>query len=225
MITAQFFGLNLEGISLDDIVPTGASVAENEADSEGVISIQVLNKNGVAEATYNYYNFKHASNSNKDKHGWYLGKNLASDVTFEPGQGLWVQGSENEVALQQSGAIRNEDVAIRIGSGFTAVGNPFPVAVALNDLVLIGDTVAENGADSQGVISIQVLNKNGVAEATYNYYNFKHASNSNKDKHGWYLGKNLVSDVTFEAGQGLWIQGSDNEVYIQFPNPLSDTQN
>ena len=90
---------------------------------------------------------------------------------------------------------------------FTATGNPFPVAVNLQDIVALGDDTSDN-------VFIQTLDPAGYTLDTYSWNDWATDTpcwvDDNYEK---------VDGIIFNPGQGLWIQGSSTAQYITFPAP------
>ena len=201
MVTPQFLGIGSSEISLNDIKPV------NSEDPDYNIEIQVLDAGGRTQEDQDYM--------------WIGGEwcNAITEapvenVTFAPGQGLWVfcYTGESSVGLQNAGKVGTSDVCVTLDSDFGAVGagNPFPVSVALADLL----PEAEGEVDFDYNIEIQVLDAGGNTQEDQDYM--------------WIGGKwcNAITEapvdnVNFDPGQGLWIFNytGESDVTIRFPAP------
>ena len=90
VVVSQFINIGLsEATSLVDIKPTGDGVSDN-------VEIQTLTAGGTTDQSYMWIDY---AGEGWDEEGWIdnnaeLGDYypLVTDVTFEPGQGLWVFG-------------------------------------------------------------------------------------------------------------------------------------
>ena len=201
MVSPQFLGVSGSEISIDAIVPV------NSNDPDYNIEIQVLDAGGRTQEDQDYM--------------WIGGKwcdaiteEPVTGITFAPGQGLWVfcYTGESNVGLQTAGKVGMSDVLVTLDSDFGAVGagNPFPVPVALADLL----PEAEGEVDFEYNIEIQVLDAGGNTQEEQDYM--------------WIGGKWCdaiteapVKDVTFVPGQGLWVFNYTGEsgVTLRFPAP------
>ena len=133
-----------------------------------------------------------------------------TDVTFEPGQALWVLGSSSSQGLQTSGKVGTSDVQIQLRYGGTLAGNPFPVKITLGDLIPTGEDTYNN-------VSVQILDAYGYTQTNYSWTD---AGGEGWDEIGWVDDdNNLVTNVEIEAGQGLWVLGSNSNQYLRFPAP------
>ena len=204
MVTPQFVSVGgADTIALDALKPVGSGV-----DTEGGVNIQVLDAYGVTVNQYLWIDWS----ADDDIVGWCDGSfNLVKNVTFGPGQGLWVQGTSTDAAVQSVGKVGSSDVTVQLRKGATATGNPFPVAISLQDIVPTGTDV-----DTEGGVNIQVLDAYGVTVNQYLWIDWS----ADDDIVGWCDGSfNLVENVTFEPGQGLWVQGTSSDAYLRFPAP------
>ena len=195
MATAQFANIGTEAMPLQSIVPTGADTSDN-------VYIQTLTAGGYTLDTYSWNDWA------ADEPCW-VDDNYekVEGVTFAPGQGLWVQGSSAEQGIQSAGQVGKLDVSVALKSGFTAAGNPFPVAINLQDIVATGEGASDN-------VYIQTLTAGGYTLDTYSWNDWA------ADEPCWVDDSyEKVEGVTFAPGQGLWVQGSSTEQAIVFPAP------
>ena len=134
MVAPQFLPVSGENIALESIAPTGDDVADN-------VAIQTLDAFGRTVDTYSWNDWvaETACWVNDDFEE-------VTGVTFPAGQGLWVFGSASTQGLQTAGKVGKEDVSVQLQNGATGTGNPFPVAIDLNDIIPTGDDVADNVA-------------------------------------------------------------------------------
>ena len=202
MVTAQF--VNVNGLSLlpiSNIVPVGDDTYNN-------VAIQRLDSAG---RTVENYVWTDAGGENWDQIGWVDDNNeIVSGVSFTSGEGLWVSGSANGQGIQTAGSVGTSDVTVQLKAGGIGTGNPFPVSVNLSDLIPSGDDTYNN-------VSIQTLDSAG---RTVENYVWTDAGGENWDQTGWVNDENeLVSNISFQPGQGLWVCGSSESQYLTFPAP------
>ena len=211
MTAAQFLTVGKDTISLNDIKPLGDGVADT-------VEIQTLDAYGYTDKSYMWIDY---AGEDWDQAGWIdnnaeLGDyyELVTDVTFPAGAGLWVFGADG-LSIQSTGQVNTSDVAVELRSGATAIGNPYPMAVSLADILPVGDGAADT-------VEIQTLDAYGYTAQSYMWIDY---AGEDWDQAGWIdnnaeLGDfyELVTDVTFPAGAGLWIFGADG-LSIRFPAP------
>ena len=199
MVSAQFVNVGAsEAMPLEALAPTGA-------DTEGV-EIQTLTALGYTDKFYTWNTWMYGEPC------WVDGDlNPVENVTFESGAGLWVQGSSTAQGLQSAGKVGKEDVNVQLRNGATATGNPFPVAIDLTDILPNGGD--DTTVDLEGV-EIQTLTALGYTDKFYTWNTWMYSEPC------WVDGDlNPVENVSFEPGQGLWVQGSSSAQYIRFPAP------
>ena len=199
MTSAQFTDVaSSDGsISLSAIKPTAAT----EVDMGYLVEIQILDNAGyTTEDSYLWNGTEWEAATGAD----------VSTITFAPGQGLWVMSSVGEAAgLQSSGKVGTSDVDFALDDdyGAAAIGNPFPTAIALNDIVpIVGEEV-----DAAYLIEIQILDNAGyTTENSYLWNGTEWEAASGAD----------VSTIKFAPGQGLWVMSSIGEAAsLRFPAP------
>ena len=128
-------------------------------------------------------------------------------VSYAAGQGLWIQGLSAEQSIQTAGAVGTADVVVALRPGFTAAGNPFPVALDLQDLVA-------EGADTSDNVVVQTLDEAGRTVDSYIWNDWAAATPCWVDDTF-----TMVDGVTIIPGAGLWIQGLSADQFVRFPAP------
>ena len=202
LATPQFINIgNENGMPISALVPTGEDTYNN-------IAVQTLDAAGY---TVDSYAWTDAGGESWDQIGWVDDENnIVTDVTFAPGQALWVQGSSSAQSLQTAGKVGTSDVTVQLKLGGTLAGNPFPVSITIGDLVPTGEDTYNN-------VAVQTLDAAGY---TVDSYAWTDAGGESWDQIGWVDDENnIVTDIVIAPGQGLWIQGSSDAQYIQFPAP------
>ncbi len=202
MLAGQFVSIGSDAmVDLSSFKPMGSDLYYE-------VYMQVLNNAGRVNNTYTWVN---DGGDDEDQIGWADGAgNIITNVKFNQGQGLWIYGANADQKIQTSGLVSTNDVVFGLCEGFTSIGNPYPTTVRLADVVLSGTDLYYN-------VYIQVLNESGKASKTYTYIN---DGGDDEDQIGWADGAgNILSDITFEPGEGLWVHGSNEEQSIRFPAP------
>ena len=195
MVTPQFVPVAGSTLNLTELVPTGDETSDN-------VFIQTLDPYGRTVDEYGWNDWAN------DKACWVNDSyEPVTNVTFTTGQGLWVFGSTSTQGLQSAGKVGLNDIVVQLQNGATGTGNPFPVELNLNDIVPTGDDISDN-------VFIQTLDPYGRTLAEYGWNDWAN------DKACWVDDSYApVTDVTFAPGQGLWIFGTSNAQYVQFPAP------
>ena len=202
LVTAQFLNIGAEvDTALQSIKPTGDGTSD-------AVSIQTLDSVGRAVDTYIWCDW---AGEEGDQEAWSDGSGeIIEGVKFAPGTALWIQGTDANQGIQTAGAVGTSDVVVQLCAGNTAIGNPFPVAVDLQDIVPEGDGTSDN-------VSIQTLDSAGRAVDTYIWCDW---AGEEGDQEAWSDGSGeIIEGVKFAPGAGLWIQGSSDAQSIRFPAP------
>ena len=196
MVTPQFVGVaDGSRLNLQTLVPTGDNTSDN-------VQIQTLDFAGRTVDAYDWNDWAAATPCWVDA-DW----NPIEGVNVEPGQGFWVMGTSSEQALQSAGSVGTKDVVVSLRVGATATGNPFPVALDLQDILPEGEDVADN-------VQIQTLDFAGRTVDAYDWNDWAAATPCWVDA-DW----NPIEGVTIAPGQGLWVMGSSDAQSLRFPAP------
>lgn len=190
-------------IPIQAIKPTGEDLSDN-------INLQTLDFAGRTVASYLWVNW---AGEGGDQEAWIDADtfDIVSDVTFTPGDGLWVTGSSTDQGIQTAGQVGTSDVVVALREGGTVTGNPFPVSLNLQEIV-------PEGADTSDNVNLQTLDFAGRTVASYLWVNW---AGEDGDQEAWIDADtfDIVTDVTFAPGEGLWVTGSSNSQSIRFPAP------
>ena len=204
MASPQFVNIGTAtSMPLQSIKPAGDDTSDN-------VNIQTLDAAGYTVSTYLWVNW---AGDSGDQVAWVDDEEfeIVEDVAFAPGQGLWITGSSSEQGIQTAGAVGKSDVTVQLKSGATAVGNPFPVSIPLQEILVEGDDTSDN-------VNIQLLDNAGYTLTTYLWVNW---AGDSGDQEAWVDDEEfeIVENVSINPGQGLWVTGSSTEQSIRFPAP------
>ena len=176
-------------------------VLVSEGDTAGAIEIQTLTNAGdTGDEDYTWTGEEWIDTDSGDP---------VTDVTFAPGQGLWVYNYSGEaVAFRSLGEVNASDVTYPLDEDFGAVAivNPYPTEVALDDITFITE------ADIGGAIEIQTLTNAGdTGDEDYTWDGEKWIDTDTGVP---------VTNVTFAPGKGLWVYNYSGEaVGFHIPAP------
>ena len=195
MATPQFLNIGTEGMPLQSILPTGADTSDN-------VYIQTLTAGGYTLNTYSWNDWA------CDEPCWVNDDyEKVEGVTFAPGQGLCIQASSVEQGIQSAGQVGSDDITVILQNGFTATGNPFPVTISLQDIIVDGDDTSDN-------VYIQTLTAGGYTLNTYSWNDWA------CDEPCWVNDDyEKVEGVTFAAGEGILVQATSANQSVRFPAP------
>lgn len=196
MVSAQFLNIGSTGnIDLQSLIPTGPDTSDN-------VQIQTLDAYGYTKDSYDWNDWAN------DNACWVDADYAPIEgVTFAPGQALWVMGSAATQGIQSSGQVGTKDVVVTLQKNGTLAGNPFPIAIDLQDIVASGKDASDN-------VQIQTLDAYGYTKDSYDWNDWAN------DNACWVDADYApIVNVTVAPGQGLWVMGSNGEQSIRFPAP------
>ena len=128
-------------------------------------------------------------------------------ITIAPGAAVWVQGTTTSQGLQSAGKVGTSDVVVTLKNGGTLAGNPFPIAIDIQEVVAQGTDAPDN-------VVIQTLDYAGRTVDSYIWNDWVDTTpcwvNDSFEK---------VEGVTIASGEGLWVQGTTTDQTIRFPAP------
>lgn len=195
MVAAQFLPIGTETMNVQDVKATGEDTSDN-------VVLSMLDKYGYTTASYTWCDWA------ADDPCWINDDfEPVEDVTIGPGSGLWIQASSESQSVQTAGKVGLEDVVVALRQGNTAVGNPFPIDLDLQDILATGDDTSDN-------VVASTLDKFGYTIVSYTWCDWA------ADDPCWINDDfEPVSDVTVQAGAGLWVQASSDNQGVRFPAP------
>lgn len=206
MITAQFVNIGAsKNIDLQSLVPTGSGIIDQT-------EIKVLNAGGVGVEDYIWTS---GSDVDSDTDCW-ANEDQDTKITdraFEPGTGLWVYGEDGQ-GIRSSGEVEQvNDVVFPLRHGAIGCGNPYPVAINLQDIVPEGDGIIDQA-------EIKVLNAGGVGVEDYIWTAGSDVDSetdcwANEDQ------DTKITDRMIQPGEGLWVYGEDGQS-LRFCNPFGE---
>ena len=211
---AQFVPVSGGGMDLCDIVPTGYN---KDTYVGGSINVQSLDASGYTVAGSKYYWY-----DDEDGTGWFDQSDdevVRGDVTFAPGDAVWIQGNSTSEGLQTSGEVAAGSIDVYLRAGFKLVCNPTPVAIPFNDDNSNGKFIAPMGyGDSYvgGSINVQKLDKDGYTVAGSKFYWY-----DDEDGTAWFdqSDDEVVGEV-LNPGEAVWVQANSASEKLNFPSAL-----
>ena len=201
-VAPQFMTVGSQtGIKLKDITPV------SNANLRRKIQIQLLTPAGLTATTYRW-----EGTSGKT---WIAGSSTEDmgETVIPAGQGLWVANTANAATtFQSAGEVGSSDIIQPLddAGGAAMVGNGFPVAVKLKDIV----PSTETGTSLRRKIQIQLLTSAGLTATTYRW-----EGTSGKT---WIAGSSTedMGETEIPAGQAMWVANTANcAVSLRIPAP------
>ena len=181
------------GIKLKDITP----ITSTSTSLRRKVQIQLLTSAGYKSTAYRW-----EGQSGKT---WIAEKTTddMGETVIPAGQGLWVVNSANvATTFQSAGEVGTSDIIQPLddAGGAAMVGNSFPVAVKLKDIV----PTTETGTSLRRKIQIQLLTSDGYKSTAYRW--------EGSGGKTWIAEKTTddVGETEIPAGQAMWVVSSAN---------------
>ena len=187
-------GFDIQSIVLDD-------------GGEGLIfanALQVLDEDAYTDESY-FYN-----EVGDGVYEWQDDQDATADRTFDSAEGFLIEGLE-DIALKFAGEVPDADVSfVGTTAGYTWMGNPYPAAIDIQDIVL------DDGGE--GLIfsnALQVLDPDAYTDESY-FFN-----EVGDGVYEWQDENDQRATRSFAAGEGFLIEGiADIECSIAKPYTL-----
>lgn len=195
LVAAQFTGTGNTALSLDGLTAVGDDTSDN-------VTLSTVDEFGTPVATYAWNDWAAANPC------WVDDSFVpVEDITVTAGMAFWTSGSSDGQAVMSAGEVGLSDVVVILREGYTLVGNPFPVSVALQDIVAGGDEASDN-------VTLSTIDEYGTPIVTYAWNDWAAAEPCWVDESFV-----PVESVTFAPGVGLWTSGSNDTQFIRIPAP------
>lgn len=214
IVTPQFQNIADENFSLLSFNPG--------EEMYGKISVNQIDQFGTSIHTYTWTASARGEDGQWNQKGWADDEgNLITDpetVKFIPGESVIISGDEG--GLTAAGQVRKEDVTIQLRNGFTLTGNPFPVAIAVQDIL---PSSTAGIADTYGQVSLNLIDNFGTSIHTYTWTSSARGEDGQWNRKGWADDDGLLIDddnnIKLQPGEGVQVSGSSPNHYLTFPAP------
>ena len=193
----QFVAVSGDGLNIQDIKVVGY-----EGETAGDVDIQILDRLGRMSEQYFWVDLP-----DDEIYGWLDGDDELVDVTFAPGEGLWVNAPNSDYKIQTSGQVPTKDITVALRDGFKMVVNQVPVSINIQNLSITG-YVGETAGD----VDIQFLDRLGRMTDQYFWVDLP-----DDDIYGWLDGDDEMAEIEINPGAGLWINAPSAEFSIVIP--------
>lgn len=203
-VAPQFTTVGSEGgIKLSDIEP----VTETATSLRRKIQIQLLTSAGLKSAAYRW--------EGTGGKTWIAEKTTddVGETVISSGTGLWVLNTANvATSFRSAGQVGTSDIIQPLddAGGAAMVGNSFPVAVKLKDIVPSTETTTA----LRRKIQIQLLTPAGLKSAAYRW--------EGQGGKTWIAEKTTddVGETEIPAGQAMWVLNTANcAATLRIPAP------
>ena len=178
--------------------------------TDGKTSIQILDENGLTEGTYYWFN-EFVDGNTTYPAGWFdFSGATPADISLAPGEGVFFYTEESGVTIQSAGEVPGEithDI-----SGFVMVGNGSPVTIDIDSVTVAGAT--------DGKTSIQILDEDGLTEATYYWFN-EFVDGNTTYPAGWFdFSGATPAEISLDPGQAVFFYSEEAGVTATIPSAL-----
>ena len=203
-VAAQFTTVGSEaGIKLSDIEP----ITETATSLRRKVQIQLLTSAGLKSVAYRW--------EGTGGKTWIAEKTTddLGDTVLSAGQGLWVFNTANvATSFRSAGQVGTSDIIQPLddAGGAAMVGNSFPVAVKLKDIV----PSTETATSLRRKIQIQILTSAGLKSVAYRW--------EGTGGKTWIAEKTTddVGETEIPAGQAMWVFNTANcAATLRIPAP------
>jgi len=195
LVAPQFVAVGGANIALDGLKATGDDTSDN-------VVLSTVDEYGTAVDSYAWNDWA------ADDPCWVNDSfEPITGVTVQAGQAFWTSGSDASQGIQSAGEVGVQDVVVSLRLGYTLTGNPFPVALPLQDIVAGGDDASDN-------VVLAKIDEYGSAVESYAWCDWA------ADDPCWVDESfSMVEGVSIAPGEGLWTSGSDASQFVRFPAP------
>ena len=194
--TPQFVEVgNTAQFDITSIKPIGAG--------DGQVILNTLDGEGYGVGSYGWWDWG-GSDIGWSDGAWFIDKGV---VLFDASTSFWIQNESGSIIpLQSSGQVGQDAVTFPL-MHFTVVGNPFPVADKLNDIVPL------NAADGQVILN--TLDSEGYGVDSYGWWDWG-GSDIGWSDGAWFIDDTIVAN----PGQAYWVQNEGGDgISLFIPAP------
>ena len=195
LFAPTFADVGTDQIDIQSIKPVGDNV-----DGDGGINLQTLASDGTQGDVFLAW-YDDGTDS-----GWYDSNDDTPSVLLNKGDAFWISFPDATTKLNVAGEVKNAATDYPLVQGFTAVGNPYPIAVNIQTIIPVGDAV-----DGDGAISVQTLTAVGTQGDVFLAW-YDDGTDS-----GWYDSNDDTPATMIQPGEGLWVASPDSTTSLRFP--------
>ena len=224
MYCPVFSGIGAAEYSVQDIIPKAVSgTVPNGSVLSSAITIQKLTATGASDGGLWYWMDYYDEDEEDDFYGWWnSGLSKKCTHTFKAGEAFWTKMPGNNVTLQFAGEVTKGNAYMLLRQGNTAVGNPTPTTISVQDIIPVG-TAVPNGSVLSSAITLQKLTATGASDGGLWYWMDYYDEDEEDDFYGWWnSGLSKKCTHTFAPGEGMWVKCSNATTSLQFPAAIAE---
>ncbi len=196
VVSAQVYSENIVGYAKNTLPSAGFSLVAPAQFGGAAGEVTLDNAfSGVAggDKVYVYNGTTYDIYSYFEGYGWFDSLfNPAGSVALSAGDAVWYQGAASAVVMMAGEVPSSTSIQVAVSTGFNLVSNPYPVAMALDDIDVSGFAGNE-----------KVYVYNGTTYDIYTYF----------AGYGWFDSLfNPAGGVEVPVGQGFWLEASAGQI-------------
>lgn len=210
MRTVTFKPVGTAEFKLNDIVVTGADMT-----GDGDVYAQKINADGTWCDDMYFYTTEDGAGLT----GWFLdagaSEPVSDAVTLKTGEAITITSDNSDLTFTVSGEVIKGVVTVNVPLGASMIGNPTPVAVALNSVVVTGADMTGDGD-----VYAQKINADGTWVDEMYFYTTEDGAGLT----GWFLDAGAsepVNDsVMLQPGEAVSVTSDNSDLVFSFPAAL-----
>ncbi len=220
MIGTCFQAVGVENeISVQDIKAKGLTGVDWTFATEAGDTLSVWSSADQGYLTTLYYTGDEASeamaNNGAEPGQWFdMEAYAASDLVLKPGDAFWIESTSASATVTQAGEVPTDAPVISIVPGLNMIANPYPKAVAVNDLfTATGLTGVDWTFQTEAGDTLAIWDPEEQAYLVTLYYTGDTASQAMTDNGAepstWFdMESYATAETVIPVGGAFWIQSS-----------------
>ena len=211
-------------MSIQSAIPYADGMTKGAA-SSAADSIQVMQDDGTYKIYY-MSNGKVGKKTYDTENKWVSNddKTVATSDTIKSGTAFWYvsQNYATPYTITVAGQVlATTSDTKEINQTYMLVASPYPVAVPLNDCVVVEEGVT-TGAASSAADCIQIMQDDGSYKIYY-MSNGKVGKKTYDTENKWVCNddKTVATTDTFPVGKGAWFVSQSSSAKLKFVNPTA----
>ena len=206
---------DINSINLDDGQPAG----------EGMVgwgeTMYIVDPNGEPDGSYIYWNKgMDMTGTVETDFFWADEEGTPVSVSFDAGDGIAIENGIvedfTEYKIKNAGEVDKGTVTFAAHGGLNWTGNPFPMALPINNITLDDGQPAGEGMVGWGE-TMYIVDPNGEPEGSYIYWNKgMDMTGTVETDFFWADGEGNPVDVSFDPGAGFAIENGIVEDFTEY---------
>ena len=212
--TTPFSATGSDMVKIQDMVVPSVAAVPYKDRSTKALQLQVWN--GTGYDVYFYLSDAYIEETDEEVTGWANGKGDYTFAEIAPGTGYWYKYPTAESTYTLPGQVLSAASVTKnvYASKLNLVGNPYPMALNLNNLKTSVPAATYRDRVSKAV-QLQVWNGTGYDVCFY--LSDAYIEDTDEEVTGWANGKgDFVSALNVDVTAGLWVKSPNGDGTITF---------